>query len=278
MFKSVVLVWLTVCFAVVSPLAEGEEQAQKLEQTPRQITASYFGPQLLSEEEQVAYRARIRAAKTAQESEAIRAEHYELMKVRAREKGVALPERRPPVGGSLGNIFGPQLMTEEERAAYRARLRSAKTQELSERIRTENRNELELRAQEKGVLRPETSTAVSGQDAGGADSLPAIPGKNAGAAGGAAGVAASSAGVAVSNSGVAGNNAGAKGGNAGVAVSGAGVMSAFFGPQLMTEEEQMAYRARLRAAGTPQEREKIRDDHRRQLQSRARERGVALPQ
>jgi hypothetical protein len=54
-------------------------------------------------------------------------------------------------------------------------------------------------------------------------------------------------------------------------------MGMIFGPELMTEEEQTAYRARLRGAKTPEERENIREERRRQLQSRAKEKGVTLP-
>lgn len=208
--------------ATVSAIAVGEEPTQKREQSPRLVQGSFFGPQLLTEEEQVAYRARIRSAKTPQEREAIRTEHYELMKLRAREKGVALPEKRPPVGGGMGDIFGPQMLTEEERAAYRAKVRSARTKEAFEKIRSERHAEIEARAKEKGIVPPETQAAMAG-----------------------------------------GNG---------------GVMGAVFGPQLMTEEEQMAYRARLRGAKTQEEREKIRAEHRRQLQTRARDKGVALPQ
>jgi hypothetical protein len=222
MFKRAWLALLAACFATVSSIAVGEEQTQKREQSPQQVQGSFFGPQLLTEEEQVAYRARIRNAKTPQEREAIRAEHYELMKVRAREKGIALPERRPPVNGGMGNILGPQPMTEEERAAYRAKIRSAKTKEAFEKIRTEQHEEIEARAKEKGVILPETQPAMAG--------------------------------------------------------SNGRVMGAIFGPQLMTEEEQAAYRARLRGAKTQEEREKIRAEHRRQLQTRAKDKGVALPQ
>jgi hypothetical protein len=221
MFKSAWLAFLAAGLATVSPIAAGEEQAQKSEQGRRQIQGAFFGPQLLSEEEQAAYRARIRKAKTSEEAEGVREEHYELMKARAKEKGVALPEKRPPVGGGMGNVFGPQLMTEEERAAYRARVRSAKTKEASDKIRTEQHEELEARAKEKGIIPPET------------------PAPKEGASG--------------------------------------GVMAAIFGPQLMTEDEQATYRARLRRAKSQEEREMIRAERNRQMQTRAKEKGVVLP-
>lgn len=50
-----------------------------------------------------------------------------------------------------------------------------------------------------------------------------------------------------------------------------------FGSQLMTPGEREAYSARLRAARTEQERQRIRSEHREQMLERARQRGVALP-
>lgn len=223
MFRSVSLVLLGAGLATVSSIAAGQDQTQRREPSAQQQLLG-FGPQLLSEEEQAAYRARIRKAKTAQESESVRAEHYQLMWVRAREKGIALPEQRPPVGGSLG----PQLTTEDARAAYRARIRSAKTKEAFEQVRSQQREEIVTPAKEKGII------------------LPPAPAAAAGSAGGAA-------------------------------VGSAAAFGTLFGPQLMTEEEQVAYRARLRAATTSEERQKIRDEHRRQLQVRAKAKGVVLP-
>jgi len=212
MNKGVWLVLLAAGFTTIPSIAVAEQQT----------LGSFFGPQLLTEEEQAAYRAGIRNAKTPQEVEAVRDGHYRLMQARAKEKGVALPEKRPPVGGDLGNFFGPQLMSEEDRAAYRAKIRSAKTPEASEKIRTEQHQEIAARAKEKGIVPPETQVAPAGKGGG-------------------------------------------------------GVMGALFAPQLISEEEQMAYRARLRSAKTPEERDQVREQHRRQLQARAKEKGVVLP-
>jgi len=44
----------------------------------------------------------MRAAKTAEEREKIRAEHHERMKVRAKERGVKLPDEPPARGGMMG--------------------------------------------------------------------------------------------------------------------------------------------------------------------------------
>ncbi len=50
-----------------------------------------------------------------------------------------------------------------------------------------------------------------------------------------------------------------------------------YGSQLMTEQERAEHRAKMRAAKTDQEREKIRLDHHKKMQARAKERGVTLP-
>jgi hypothetical protein len=50
-----------------------------------------------------------------------------------------------------------------------------------------------------------------------------------------------------------------------------------YGSQLMTSEERDAYRAKMRAAKTQAERNRIRADHHDAMQARAKERGVTLP-
>lgn len=51
-----------------------------------------------------------------------------------------------------------------------------------------------------------------------------------------------------------------------------------FGAQIMTEQERVEHRERMRAAGTPEERERVRVEHHKQMVERARERGVTLPE
>jgi hypothetical protein len=61
-----------------------------------------YGSQLMTQEERNAYRNRMRAAKTEQEREQIRNEHHEQMKIRAKEKGVTLPDEPPARGRGMG--------------------------------------------------------------------------------------------------------------------------------------------------------------------------------
>lgn len=51
-----------------------------------------------------------------------------------------------------------------------------------------------------------------------------------------------------------------------------------FGWQLMTPAERDAYRIRMRAAKTPEERARIRAEHHQEMLKRAKERGVTLPE
>lgn len=50
-----------------------------------------------------------------------------------------------------------------------------------------------------------------------------------------------------------------------------------YGSQLMSAEERAAYREKMLAAKTPEERERLRAEHHKDMQARAKERGVTLP-
>lgn len=50
------------------------------------------------------------------------------------------------------------------------------------------------------------------------------------------------------------------------------------GSELMTSQERERYRQRIRAARSPQEEAQVRADHVRQMQERARLRGLQLPE
>lgn len=65
-----------------------------------------YGSQLMTEQERLEYRERLRAATTAEERERIRAEHHERMQERAVERGVTLPEEPPVRGGGRGDGQG----------------------------------------------------------------------------------------------------------------------------------------------------------------------------
>ncbi|MDX1348008.1 MAG: hypothetical protein R3189_07145 [Thiomicrorhabdus chilensis] len=50
-----------------------------------------------------------------------------------------------------------------------------------------------------------------------------------------------------------------------------------YGSQLMTQQERQEHQAKMRAAQSEEEREQIREEHHEQMQIRAEEKGVDLP-
>lgn len=64
--------------------------------------APIFGSQIMTQQERIEHRDRMRAARTLEEREKVRAEHHELMVKRAKERGVTLPEEPPMRGGMMG--------------------------------------------------------------------------------------------------------------------------------------------------------------------------------
>jgi len=52
-------------------------------------------------------------------------------------------------------IYGSQLMTEQERNAYRERMRNAHTDQERERLRREHHEQMKARAQQRGVTLPD---------------------------------------------------------------------------------------------------------------------------
>jgi hypothetical protein len=62
-----------------------------------------YGYQLMTEDERIAYRNKMRSLGTQQERDAFRLEHHQLMRQRAAERGVELPE--VPLGRAAG--MGP---------------------------------------------------------------------------------------------------------------------------------------------------------------------------
>ncbi|MDM7942335.1 MAG: hypothetical protein QUV35_06880 [Hydrogenophaga sp.] len=68
-------------------------------QTPAE--APIFGSELMTQQERLEYRDRMRAARTQEEREQIRNQHHEKMQVRAKERGSTLPAM-PPMPGGMG--------------------------------------------------------------------------------------------------------------------------------------------------------------------------------
>ncbi|MDO9365466.1 MAG: hypothetical protein Q7T58_03855 [Methylotenera sp.] len=72
-----------------------------------QVKEQVYGSQMMTSQERMEHRKKMRAAKTAEERERIRAEHHEAMKVRAQERGVTLPDTPPERGMGIGVGAGP---------------------------------------------------------------------------------------------------------------------------------------------------------------------------
>lgn len=87
---------------ILSGLAAGQEGAQQKPAEP-----PVFGAQLMTQQEMIEHRAKMRGAKTPEAREAVRAEHHKAMLERAKEKGVTLPETPPPRGMGRGAGVGP---------------------------------------------------------------------------------------------------------------------------------------------------------------------------
>ena len=66
-----------------------------------------YGNQLMTPQERIEYRVKMRDAKTAEEREQIRKKHHNAMIIRAKARGVILPDE-PPVrgGGRMGSGGG----------------------------------------------------------------------------------------------------------------------------------------------------------------------------
>jgi hypothetical protein len=109
--------------------------------------------------------------------------------------------------------YANQLMTQEERDAYRKQMQDAKTPEERTKIRDAHRAEMQKRAEAQGL----TLQGRSGQPR-------------------------------------------------------------MYGADLMTPQEREAYIEKLRSAKTQDERLKLRDEHRAEMQKRARDQGVPLPE
>jgi len=56
-------------------------------------------------------------------------------------------------------VYGSQLMTEQERTAYQSKMRSAKTNEEREQIRAQHHKEMQVRAKQQGVTLPDEPPA-----------------------------------------------------------------------------------------------------------------------
>lgn len=95
---------LVISLSLSAGLACAAEHAPTGEKAQNQ--GQVYGSQLMTRQERIEYRAKMRAAKTTEEREQIRKDHHERMKVRAKERGVTLPDEPPARGGGMGGGMG----------------------------------------------------------------------------------------------------------------------------------------------------------------------------
>jgi hypothetical protein len=65
-----------------------------------------YGAQLMTNQERIEFRNKMRNAKSAEEQERIRLEHHKAMQERAKAQGKSLPDMAPAAGGGLGPSGG----------------------------------------------------------------------------------------------------------------------------------------------------------------------------
>jgi opacity protein-like surface antigen len=175
--------------------AQSRDPSQATRQAQTQGSERVYGYDLMTEKERTEYQDRMRAAKTDQEREALRAEHHKQMQVRAKAQGKTLPDVPPAgrgqgpgpgpfqgTGGGQGKgpseqagtaqqaqtqgserVYGYDLMTQQERTEYQDRMRAAKTNQERETLRLEHHKQMEARAKAQGKALHEVPPAGRGQ-------------------------------------------------------------------------------------------------------------------
>ena len=81
-------------------------QTQSTQRAQQQTQQRIYGSQLMTQQERLEYRNKMRSMKTAQERQAFRLEHHKLMQERARERGIQLPDMAPMQGKGTGQGKG----------------------------------------------------------------------------------------------------------------------------------------------------------------------------
>ncbi len=92
---------VSLMLGAVAVLAAASPLTLRADEATEQAAQTVYGRQLMTEQEQLEQRARMRAAKTEEEREQIRAEHHERMQERAQERGLSLPDQ-PMARGGMG--------------------------------------------------------------------------------------------------------------------------------------------------------------------------------
>jgi hypothetical protein len=86
-----------------------QDQMMTQDQINKMPDQQIYGSQLMTQQERTTFRNQMRAAKTYEEQQRIRNEHHKQMQVRAKERGVTIPDQPPAhgMGGGMGPGPGP---------------------------------------------------------------------------------------------------------------------------------------------------------------------------
>lgn len=103
---AITLVAVAMALSAANGVAQDKPQAQQQAKQPAQSREQIYGSQLMTPQERTEYRDRMRAAKTQQERDQLRAEHHARMQGRAKERGVMLPDAPPAKGAGKGGAGG----------------------------------------------------------------------------------------------------------------------------------------------------------------------------
>ena len=104
--KHTLLIAIMAAAAMAMTAAEVSRSAEPQPTKPAAKKAQpIYGSQLMTQQERDEYRAKMRAAKTPETREAVRAEHHKAMQERAKERGVTLPDQ-PRTGSGPGKSPG----------------------------------------------------------------------------------------------------------------------------------------------------------------------------
>jgi hypothetical protein len=102
MIRRLMVSALSAALSLSTVSAWAVDQTPNQEKPQAQAQGQVYGSQIMTRKERIEYRTKMRAAKTADERAQIRLEHHELMKERAKERGVTLPDAPPVRGGGMG--------------------------------------------------------------------------------------------------------------------------------------------------------------------------------
>lgn len=95
--------------ALLAALLSGGALAQGSSLPPVSDNDPIYGSQMMTPEERIEHRQKMRAATTLEEREKVRAEHHESMVKRAKERGITLPDEPPARGGRMMGPGGPMM-------------------------------------------------------------------------------------------------------------------------------------------------------------------------